>query len=544
MPTYLITGPDGTKYKVSGPGTEQEALARVQAQHAQQPATEPAQPQQPQGPEYGEDMLRAVPSGLRSGVEGLAGMFGSAAQAQGDIAGWAAGKLGASPETQAMFNKGARMFHPGAFLPSADEIAGAGDAAVNAVPGSEGFQAATRYQPKTLPGKIVRTAAEIAPSMVAGPGGMVRKGVQTIGSAVGGELAGAATEGTAAEPYARTAGMVLGGGITAGGPKAVKVPPLSKAKINTNKDAAYALSEKAGVMVKPEGMKHLAERVKDDLAEFGYDEGLHPGAKAVLKRIEENQGQNVTLKGVDTIRKLAGNAYIMGNKSNNAAVSKIVGHIDKLLDNADPAHIAGIDTKTGVGALKIARAYAHRAAKMDTAENLIKKGNLNADRNITDTRVKSVKTELAKINDPFRGWGRGFTDAEKKAAGKAAKYTGTQRLLHGAGVLNPIGGGKLSMGGHLAAAAAGGFNPVQLAGQAAGAGVGFVLQKAAEHLAAKSVNEFVDLVARGGVPEEVVKQSLLKLTPAKREAVIRTLMATSSQTRQPLEITVRGSDAR
>ncbi|MFM7012459.1 MAG: hypothetical protein ACKO0Z_24550 [Betaproteobacteria bacterium] len=33
MPTYLITAPDGTKYKVTGPGTEQDALAHVQSQY-------------------------------------------------------------------------------------------------------------------------------------------------------------------------------------------------------------------------------------------------------------------------------------------------------------------------------------------------------------------------------------------------------------------------------------------------------------------------------------------------------------------------------
>lgn len=37
MPTYRITSPDGATYEVTGPGTEQEALAQVQAQHGQAP---------------------------------------------------------------------------------------------------------------------------------------------------------------------------------------------------------------------------------------------------------------------------------------------------------------------------------------------------------------------------------------------------------------------------------------------------------------------------------------------------------------------------
>lgn len=39
MPTYLITAPDGRKFRVSGPGSKEEALAQVQAQH--RPKDEP-----------------------------------------------------------------------------------------------------------------------------------------------------------------------------------------------------------------------------------------------------------------------------------------------------------------------------------------------------------------------------------------------------------------------------------------------------------------------------------------------------------------------
>lgn len=44
MPTYEITSPDGRKFRVSGPGTREEALAQVQAQYQpQQPSAAPAQ---------------------------------------------------------------------------------------------------------------------------------------------------------------------------------------------------------------------------------------------------------------------------------------------------------------------------------------------------------------------------------------------------------------------------------------------------------------------------------------------------------------------
>jgi hypothetical protein len=328
-------------------------------------------------------------------------------------------------------------------------------------------------------------------------------------------------------------GNIIGEGISAGVGKVAgwfnkkPSPPMGMDKLAANKEAAYKLSEKAGVIIKPEGMKHLADKVEADLANFGYDPDLHPGAKVALKKITEKLGQNVTLKGLDTIRKTAGNAYVQGNKSNNAAVSKIIQHIDDLIESNDPNLMAGLDTAVGTKALKIAREYAKRSFKMEKANNLILKGNQMADRNITDTRVKSVKSQLAKINDPFSSWGRGFTVAEKEAAAKASKYTPAQRALHGASVLNPFGGGKLSAAGHLAAGAANlaTGNLPGLALQAAGGVAGAGFQKAGEALANKSVREFVDLVARGGVPAPVVQNALQRLAHAKREAVSRALMA-------------------
>jgi hypothetical protein len=329
-------------------------------------------------------------------------------------------------------------------------------------------------------------------------------------------------------------GNILGEGISAGVGKvagafnAKPPPPMGQAKLEANKNAAYQLAERAGVIIKPEGMKHLQDNMIADIAEFGYDEVLHPGAKKLVDSIAKAQGQNLTLKGLDTIRKQAGNVgYIQGNKSNNTVVNKIVKHIEDLEQSGDSSLIEGLDTVVGQKAIKLARQYAHRSFKMEKANNLILKGNQMADRNITDTRVKSVKSQLAKINDPFSSWGRGFTVAEKEAAAKASKYTPAQRALHGASVLNPFGGGKLSAAGHLAAGAANlaTGNLPGLALQAAGGVAGAGFQKAGEALANKSVREFVDLVARGGVPAPVVQNALQRLAHAKREAVSRALMA-------------------
>lgn len=66
------------------------------------------------------------------------------------------------------------------------------------------------YKPKTTAGEYARTAGEFAPMAVA-PGSAARRLLNVAAPAVGAETAGQLTKGSAAEPYARLAGGVVGG---------------------------------------------------------------------------------------------------------------------------------------------------------------------------------------------------------------------------------------------------------------------------------------------------------------------------------------------
>jgi hypothetical protein len=310
-------------------------------------------------------------------------------------------------------------------------------------------------------------------------------------------------------------------------------------KLNAVKNLAYDAAEQAGVSIKPEGLKHLADTMMADIDDFGFDPEVHKGAKILVDKIWREQGKTLTLKELDAIRKRAGNVgYIPGDKPNNAVVAKIVKHIDDLLENADPAHMAGIDTEAGVKALKIGRDFARRGFKLDTAQKLLKRAEGQSESNITDTTVRSAKKQLSKINDPFMQWGRGFTEAEKAAAAKAAKYTFPQRAMHNLSAMNPFAGGKLNAMAGLAALGPNAFF-LGLPGLAlqAGAGVGgYAAGKYGEHLAKKSVNEFLDIVARGGVPAPQVENAVQKMAKSKQDAVRRALMlGMNNQYNQPAE---------
>ena len=82
----------------------------------------------------------------------------------------------------------------------------------------EGVQAATGpfYKPKTTAGEYAQTVGEFLPGAIATPGGLAANAVKFgVVPALVSETAGQMTKGTGAEPWARLAGGVVGGGAAA-----------------------------------------------------------------------------------------------------------------------------------------------------------------------------------------------------------------------------------------------------------------------------------------------------------------------------------------
>lgn len=71
------------------------------------------------------------------------------------------------------------------------------------------------HTPQTKAGEYAQTIGEFVPGALMGPGGAVARAAQVVVPAVASETAGQLTKGTAAEPYARFGGAILGGGVTA-----------------------------------------------------------------------------------------------------------------------------------------------------------------------------------------------------------------------------------------------------------------------------------------------------------------------------------------
>jgi|UniRef100_A0A6H1ZBQ8 hypothetical protein len=317
------------------------------------------------------------------------------------------------------------------------------------------------------------------------------------------------------------AGNVLGEGISAGVSKVAgafnKKPAIpSMDEIETLKDAAYQRAEQAGVAYTPQAVGKINTNITSKLTDLGYDPALMPGASVAVKRLQDLQGQNVTLKGLDTIRKIASNGFIPGNKANNAAVSRIVETIDDLIDNAGSGDVLLGNGGAGAAALKEARSLASRAAKVNRVAEAVGKADLRAASTGSGGNAdNATRQNLRRILENPRG----YSADEKAALDAVVRGTPVQNALRLGGKLSPSGNGlmaALGVGGAMVNPAIGALS---LGGMGAKA--------AADKITRTNVDDLVSIIRAGGNKSatQAAPNAVQRLAESKREALARALMS-------------------
>lgn len=416
----------------------------------------------------------------------------------------------------------------------AQELEGmrAGTKAARDRAGSAGFGAdvvGSVVAPMAIAGKGATLAGRFGTGAMSGVKGVAaRAGLMGVEGAGYGTL-GAAGHGTDLGEGAGygllggAAGSVIGDAIGAGVSKAAslikgkpKVPDLSALK--SAEQAAYDASEKAGVIVKPEGVQALSADIKTKLADFGYDPALQPRVAPVISRLDDLSNGNITLKGIHTIRKIAGNAAISQDKSERAAAGLVIDSIDNFLDNLGPQNVLVGDKIGGPKALKEAISLGRRVRKNEAFVNAINSAELRAAStgsggNVENATRQNVRKLLEK--------GRGFTGDEKAAMEEIVRGTPGQNFLRLAGKLSPQGNGLM------AALGVGGAMVNPTFGVASLAGLG------AKSLADRGVRQGVEaldeLIRSGGnaAALRAAQGTLAQLTQAQREAIARIVTGVS-----------------
>lgn len=346
-----------------------------------------------------------------------------------------------------------------------------------------------------------RFAGQIAGAFAV-PGGAAK----TVGrAALGGAATGAAYgfgsgEGGAA---ARGENALLGGaigGLAGGAVRGIAnrlETKAARAAIPTNEtlraagQAAYKAADNAGVIIKPESTQRLTQAITSDLAEFGYDPALQPGISAVLNRIQGLGEDNITLKGMDIIRRVARNAGSdITNKSQQELSNKIIGHIDDFIGGLKPDDVLAGNTKEATNAMLKARNIWTRLKKAEMVDTAMIKAERRAASTGSGGNADNALRQnvRALLDNPKTA--RGMTKAEKAAAERVVRGTAGQNALRLAGKLSPQGNGLM------AALGVGGAMTNPLLGVPSLVGVG--AKAIADRATVKNVDKLSEIIRSGG----------------------------------------------
>ena len=429
------------------------------------------------------DVAKQLPTGAAVGLESIPGIVPSALGAIGHGVEWGMNKLGLQS-------------------PDAADAAKQQDALRDSIhPWSI---ADVLPKPETTAGQYARTVGEFAPAAVAGPGSLARRVVtQDVAPAVASEAAGQATQGTAAEPYARIGAAVVGGfpfgrwRTAANTSAAPLIDDLHDAASN-----AYDQIRQSGFALKPKPVATLADQIEQELTKRGWTERNVPETYGVIRDLQDLHnapaGSTVTASNFDTARQeLLQATRNQANKREGGAAWTAIGKIDDYLSNVPPGHVASGDAAAASDLFDEARGNWAAMKRLEMANGKVELGALNAETAHsgmnTDNAMRQAIKQLIRPNKYGKTLAEqhGFSDDEIGMMGDIAKGTLTRNTLRYVGNLLGGGGGFGQLG--LTAAGMGlGYetgNPEYLAlpalGVAARYGAGKLAQSDAQRLLAQ-----------------------------------------------------------
>lgn len=242
-----------------------------------------------------------------------------------------------------------------------------------------------------------------------------------------------------------TEALMKGGGALVDKAKGLfSTPAAPKAASEVAKEAgsaAYTEFDDLGVILKPEAMQRLIGTAKKDLAEWGIDDMLQPGASRALQRLSESGDENITMKGVELLRRIAGRVSNPQNPSDEQAATKIIDHIDDFMEGLGPEDILQGNADEALAVLKEARASWTAFKKAQLVEQAITRAEDRAATGGTGGNlVNAVRQNLRQILDnPKKS--RGFTAEELKAIRDVVRGGPIENLARLASTFAPSRGG-------------------------------------------------------------------------------------------------------
>lgn len=278
--------------------------------------------------------------------------------------------------------------------------------------------------------------------------------------------------------------------------------------------AVYTEIDEAGVTVKPEAMKSLAENVNKVSDEFGGGEGLIPTSERVVKIFNRiaDEGGEITLGQLDKLRRQAQIPAKSLDPTEKAFGNAMIDEIDSFLEdagtgalNGPPGSVKDISTR-----YKVARNLWGRARKSQTLQNAL----VDA-RNASSGFENGIRIEFGKIlrNKKRLKFFSPEEIAEMRKVKEGSPGANIARLIGKSGFTD--GKSTNFLGGSIGASV--GFQAGGPVGAVIVPTIGFVSKKFAERLTKGNAN-FANQVIRAGKDARKITEAYIRNTPKKQRS--------------------------
>lgn len=346
MAKYQFTGPDGGTYQIEAPDNVPESevmdfigkqLARgnqAESPPVQRNVSRAATPEMSWG-ETATDVAKSTGIGLAQGAIAIPSLPGNLEYL---------GRMGIDAAVRGLGYEDPRLSERTA-LPTFTDI-------------KSGVEQYTGefYKPKTTAGEYARTIGEFAPLAALGPGGAAARTANVLGPALTSETAGQLTEGTAAEPWARAAGALVGGHLPRMASRTISpnpIDPTRQAMVRSLEDAGVTALT-AGQRTGRETLKWAESAAKDipfngGRAKAIVEKQAEQFTAAALRRAGINNASRATPEVVDSgfralgeqFDKIAARNFMRVDDTFRASLSKTIREYDELVPPSQRAPLIG-----------------------------------------------------------------------------------------------------------------------------------------------------------------------------------------------------------
>ena len=380
------------------------------------------------------------------------------------------------------------------------------------------------YESKTVPGKLVGSAAEFAgnPFSYVGPGGLAMKLGAAAAGGVGSEAAGEATAGTPYEGAARLAGGVLGSvsGAKTLGPKSVKAEIPTAAELKTAAKGGYDAALNSGLQLKPSAVSDFATTSQQSLFNDGFTETIAPKTLAVLDRLSSPPaGAIATPSGLNSVRQTLGRIASETQPAHGGAVkptpdaaaaSRVLDDFHGWTKNIPQADVLAGDAAAYSRAIEEANQNYAASQRLGNVDARLTKAETATDRQVSGSLDSQIKSKVgAMLDNPARLRGLSPEEIDQLRLINSGSLTSNVLRQLGRG-----GAGVIPTGAHIAGAIATGGASIPYS-----LGIGIPLyaaRKASEAMTVARANALAQMLAKRS---PLYQQRLNALPPPSPSAV-------------------------